>query len=572
VTRWRPPALAEPQLFLILALLIGIFAGLVIVCFRIAIEMAHVHLLGSALQPSPARLFVVLPLAGLLIAAFVEVVSPAIRGSGVNQTKAAVYIYDGYIAFRTVVGKFIASALAIGSGQSLGPEDPSLHMGAGLASAIGRGAGLSRQTLRLIAPVGAAAGLAAAFNSPVTAVLFVLEEVIGTWNAVALGAIVIAAISSVVVQHWFLGDQPLFRVPEAYQTQTIDLAVYAALGLVGGLLSLAFVKLALRLRARAKAGPPWTRWVLPAVAGLFIATVALWFPQVAGAGYEHIDAAIHDQFTWKVLAALAVFKLLTTAASFSSGTPGGLFAPTLFIGAMAGGAVCGAARVVIPGFEGDTGLYALVGMGTLFAGILRAPITSVFMILEVSGSYAIVLPVMISNMVAYVVSRQYQRDSIFDVVARQDGMELPSMEHQREAVIRRVEDAMRPPPIVLPCEIEVQDGVRLAEESAAREMLAHVRPQAWVLVETAALQQLVRDGKGELTVGQVLGFATPLPIVHPDEPLDGALAAIGDAPLLPVVHRAEPSRLVGIVSLSDILSTYRLRRGRSSPPGTGAPL
>jgi hypothetical protein len=148
------------------------------------------------------------------------------------------------------------------------------------------------------------------------------------------------------------------------------------------------------------------------------------------AGYEHIDAAIHDQFTWQMLAALAVFKLLATAASFSSGTPGGLFAPTLFIGAMAGGAVCGAARVVIPGFEGDTGLYALVGMGTLFAGILRAPITSVFMILEVSGSYAIVLPVMISNMVAYVVSRQYQRDSIFDVVARQDGMDLPSMEHR----------------------------------------------------------------------------------------------------------------------------------------------
>jgi chloride channel protein, CIC family len=570
VKGWRPPQLAEPQLFLILALLIGVFAGLLIVCFRIAIEMAHVHLLGSALQPSPARLFLVLPLAGLLIAVFVDLVSPAIRGSGVNQTKAAVYIYDGYIAFRTVLGKFIASALAIGSGQSLGPEDPSLHMGAGLASAIGRGAGLSRQTLRLIAPVGAAAGLAAAFNSPVTAVLFVLEEVIGTWNAVALGAIVISAISSVVVQHWFLGDQPLFRVPEVYQTQTIDLLVYAALGVIGGVLSLAFVKLALRLRAHAKAGPPWTRWGLPAVAGLFIATIALWFPQVAGAGYEHIDAAIHDQFTWQMLAALAVFKLLATAASFSSGTPGGLFAPTLFIGAMAGGAVCGAARVVIPGFEGDTGLYALVGMGTLFAGILRAPITSVFMILEVSGSYAIVLPVMISNMVAYVVSRQYQRDSIFDVVARQDGMELPSMEHRREAVIRRVEDAMRQPPVVLPRELEIKDAVRLAEESATAGMLAHVRPQAWIVVDTTTLQQLVHEGKGTLTVGQVLGLATPLPIVHPDEPLDAALAAIGDAPLVPVVHRAEPSRLVGVVSLADILTTYRLGRKGIHAPGPGA--
>jgi chloride channel protein, CIC family len=189
----------------------------------------------------------------------------------------------------------------------------------------------------------------------------------------------------------------------------------------------------------------------------------------------------------------------------------------------------------------------------------------------VSGSYAIVLPVMISNMVAYVVSRQYQRDSIFDVVARQDGMELPSMEHRREAVIRRVEDAMRLPPVVLPREFEIADAVRLADEGAAADLLAHVRPQAWVLIGTESLRRLVQDGKGTLTIGQTYGFATPLPIVHPDEPLDAALAALGDAPLLPVVHRAEPGRLVGVVSLEDILATYRLGRDTSEgPAGPGA--
>ncbi|HEX6974877.1 MAG TPA: chloride channel protein, partial [Vicinamibacterales bacterium] len=199
------PGLREPQLFLILALLIGVFSGLAVVCFRIAIETSRLWLLGSSLRPSPSRLWVVLPLGGLAVAALVELVFPVVRGSGVNQTKAAVYVYDGYISFRTVIGKFIASALAIGSGQSLGPEDPSLQIGAGLASAFGRATGLSRDKLRLIAPLGAAAGLAAAFNSPITAVLFVIEEVIGTWSAVALGAIVIAAVSSVVVEHLFLG-------------------------------------------------------------------------------------------------------------------------------------------------------------------------------------------------------------------------------------------------------------------------------------------------------------------------------------------------------------------------------
>jgi CIC family chloride channel protein len=560
VRRWRPPQFTEPQLFLVLALLIGVFCGLAIVCFRVAIELVHVHLLGPALWPSPLRLFIVLPLVGLGVAAFVEVVSPAIRGSGVNQTKAAVYVYDGYIAFRVVAGKFVASALAMGSGQSLGPEDPSLHMGAGIASAIGRASGLSRRTLRLIAPVGAAAGLAAAFNSPVTAVLFVLEEVIGTWNAVALGAIVLSAIASVVVQHWFLGDRPLFHVPVYQEAASMDLLVYLALGVAGGILSLVFVKLALHLRLYLKRRPRWTRYVQPAAAGVFIASLAVWYPQVAGTGYEHIDAAIHDQYVWQVLAILAVLKLLATAASFASGTPGGLFAPTLFIGAMAGGAVCGATRALVPGFDGDTGVYVLVGMGTLFAGILRAPITSVFMILEVSGSYSIVLPVMISNTVAYVVSRTYQRDSIFDVVARQDGMDLPSMEHRREAVVRRVEDAMQPPPMVLPRTLEVRDAVKLADESAVQQMLVHIRPQAWVMASAAELQRLVDAGKGHLALGGVLGLATPLPTVHPDEPLDTALAAIGDAPFVPVVHRAEPSRLVGAIGLDDILQAYRQAR------------
>ncbi len=557
MTRWRGPQLAEQHLFLILALLIGVFSGLAVVCFRVAIEAAHVYLLGSSLRPPPLRFFLVLPIAGVVIAAVVELAGQAVRGSGVNQTKAAVYIYDGYIAFRTVIGKFFASALAIGSGQSLGPEDPSLHMGAGIASAFGRAAGLSRNTLRLITPVGAAAGLAAAFNSPITAVLFVIEEVIGTWSAVALGAIILSAISSVIVQHLFLGDQPLFRVPDYHFVNTGELLVFALLGLIGGLVALVFVKLALAMRARAKAQPRWTRWVLPSVAGLFIAVIAVWFPQVAGAGYEHIDDAMHDQYTWQVLGALTFLKLAATAASFSSGTPGGLFAPTLFIGAMLGGAVCGATRAIVPGFEGETGNYALIGMGTMFAGILRAPITSIFMIIEVSGNYSIVLPVMISNTFAYLVSRRYQPNGIFDVIAEQDGIHLPSMEHRREAVVRRVEEAMRPPAMVLPRDISVRDALRLIEESRADEVLAHVRLRVWGHVPVATLAALEAEGKGDLAVGSVLALVEPLPVVHPDEALDAALAALGDRPLLPVVHRGDPGRLVGVVSTQDILRAYR---------------
>jgi len=500
-----------------------------------------------------------MPLAGLLIGVIVELVFPAVRGSGVNQTKAAVYIYDGHIPFRTVAGKFVASALGIGSGQSLGPEDPSLQIGAGIASACGRGAALSRERLRLIAPLGAAAGLAAAFNSPITAVLFVIEEVLGTWSAVALGGIVLAAVSSVVVAHLFLGDQPLFRVPAYHLEHTGELAVYAVLGIVGGIAALVFVKLALRLRPRMRALPRWTRFVQPAAAGLLIAVAAIWFPQVTGAGYEYIDQAMHDQYVWQVLALLAVLKILTTVTSFAAGTPGGLFAPTLFIGAMLGGAVCGATRAVAPWFDGSTGIYALIGMGTLFAGILRAPITSVFMILEVSGNYSIVLPVMVSNMIAYLISRKYQREAIFDVLAAQDGLSLPSMEQQRESMVHRVEDAMRPAPNCLNGDDSIADALARASGPPDGHVLVRVRDGSWRMTSRGLLERFVTDGKADLALGSALGLATPLPLIHPDHALDVALRRLGEYPFLPVVHRADPRRLVGIIGVEDILGSYRRR-------------
>jgi len=361
-------SLREEQFFLLLAVLIGIGSGLAVVCFRMCIEFLHLKLLGTGLQPSVPRVFLAPMLAGLVIAALVIRFFPRARGSGVNQTKAALYIYDGYIPMPTVIGKFVTSALAIGSGQSLGPEDPALQIGAGLASALGRRLKLSREKLRLIAPVGAAAGLAAAFNAPITAVLFVIEEVIGRWTAGILGAVVLSAISSAVVARWFLGDEALFRVPAYHLEHPIELLAYASLGVIGGFASLIFVKYIAFLRPRLRQYPSWTQYFQPAAAGLLVGFIGIKFPQVMGAGYTYIDQAMHEQYTWQVLAVLGALKILTTGLSFSSGTPGGLFAPTLFMGAMIGGAVGMAERQIVPYLAIPVGAYALVGMGTLFAG------------------------------------------------------------------------------------------------------------------------------------------------------------------------------------------------------------
>jgi chloride channel protein, CIC family len=546
----------EERFFLVLSVFIGIFSGLAVVCFRFAIDWCRIYLLGSGSVLSPIRLVLAPSLAGLVIAALVIHVFPLARGSGVNQTKAALFIYNGYVPMRTAIGKFITSALAIGSGHSLGPEDPSLQIGAGLASALGRRLRLSRDRMRLMAPVGAAAGLAAAFNAPISAVLFVIEEVIGRWTAGILGSVVLSAVSSVVIMRWFLGSEPLFRIPTVHLEKPSELIAYAVLGIIGGLASVAFSSGIVNLRPRFKALPRWTEYFQPAIAGLLIGLIALLgAPQVMGAGYTYIDEAMHGQFTWQMLGILAGLKIIATLLSFVSGTPGGMFAPTLFIGAMLGAAVEGAERFILPHLSGSQGTYALVGMGVLFAGFLRAPMTSVFMVLEVSGNYSIILPVIVANTLAYVISRALQPMAIFDVLTRQDGLDLPSMEEQREEGILRVEDAMRPPNSALLDAQDLLDDVFLDEESP-EVLLVRMNPTGWSSVTRQEIETMIREGKGHLTLGSIL-TRRQIPFLHPDHPLDTALRHIDRWPLVPVVCRADFRKLEGVITQDDVLKRYR---------------
>ena len=548
----------EERFFLILSVFIGVFSGLAVVCFRFAIEWCRIYLLGSGTELSTLRLFLAPALAGLVIAVLAIHFFPLARGSGVNQTKAALYIFNGYIPFRTAIGKFITSALAIGAGFSLGPEDPSLQIGACIASAIGQRMRLSRDRMRLIAPVGAAAGLAAAFNAPISAVLFVIEEVIGRWTAGILGSVVLSAISSVVVMRWFLGSESLFRIPPVELKRPSELIAYAILGIVGGVASVVFGAGITYFRPKFKGMAPWTQYLQPAVAGLLIGLIGyLGAPQVMGAGYEYMDEAIHGHFTWQFLAILAALKILATLLSFVSGTPGGMFAPTLFIGAMLGAAVGGAEHAILPHFTFSPGTYALVGMGVLFAGFLRAPMTSVFMVLEVSGNYSIIVPVIVANTFAYVIARALQPIPIFDALTRQDGLELPSMEEQREENILRVEDAMQPPTGPVIDGGGAADGAALIFERTEKDVvLVRLQPQGWSNISRDEVATLIKEGKGAEPIGTILENRH-VPALHPDHPLDMSLRYVDRWQMVPVVNRANLRELEGVITQRDVLERYR---------------
>jgi CIC family chloride channel protein len=572
----------EERVFLVLSIFIGVISGLLVVSFRMAIEWLSVLLLGSSPQPHQPRLIFIPALAGLVIALFARFVFPDVRGSGINQTKAALYIHNGYISFRTVIGKFLLSALAIGSGHSLGPEDPSLQIGAGVASLISRRFDMSKEKLRIFAPIGAAAGLAAAFNAPISAILFVIEEVIGQWSAAVLGSIVLSAVSSVVVARSFWGPEPMFRIPAVTLRDSRELLAYAVLGVAGGFAALLFAKSLSYLRPRLRSQPEWSQMLQPALAGLLVGGIGYFgLTQVMGAGYQAIDQAMHSQFAWKMLLVLALFKIIATTLSFSSGTPGGMFAPTLFIGAMLGAAVGSFEKIYFPHLTGSIGSYALVGMGVLFAAFLRAPLTSVFMVLEVSGNYSIVLPVILANTIAYLISRGLQPVPIFEEFTHQDGLYLPSMEELREESNLRLEDALQPVTVpVMQGSETIADAARFFAQyeisKATPVVLVQCSDGLWYAAKKEELETVFSNStaanSGEShadeaqepaqTIEEHLG-AERTPILFPDLPLSSALPHFHRWPLLPVTNRAMRGSLEGVVSLQDVLNRYQQQRGRS---------
>jgi CIC family chloride channel protein len=337
------------------------------------------------------------------------------------------------------------------------------------------------------------------------------------------------------------------------------------LGIVGGVASVIFAKSIGYLRPRLKALPRWTQYFQPALAGLLVGLIGfLGFPQVMGAGYGSMDEAMHGQYAWKVLALLAVFKIIATTVSFVSGTPGGMFAPTLFIGAMLGGVE----HIFFPHLTGSTGTYVLVGMGVLFAGFLRVPMTSVFMVLEVSGNYEIIVPVIVANTFSYLVSRGLQTVPIFDMLTRQDGLILPSLEEDREEAILRVEDAMLPvPTTVLSAQDYVDANFRRVQDSTESAFLVRMHPSGWNITTREKLQRLYQEGKGELTLASVLS-AQSLPSLYPDLPLDSAIRYVNDYSLIPVVNRADSRRLEGVVSRDSVFRKYGGRSAVEVPSAT----
>lgn len=547
----------EEQVFLVLTLLIGAVVGATVVAFILLTER-----FGARLYPSGGAAWrrLLVPVTGSLGMGYLLFrYFPDARGSGVPQTKAALFAREGRITLGTVMGKFFCTSATLASGIPLGREGPAVQVGAGIASVLGRKLGLRPEKVKALLPIGAAAAVAAAFNTPLAAVLFALEEVVGDLHAPVLGSVVLASATSWAMLRLLLGNDPLFQVPQYQLVHPVEFGVYAVLGVVGGLVSVAFTKLLLGMRKRFLRFPRKTVWFQPLAGGLMVGLMGWFVPQVLGVGYKHVGEALNGGMALRLMVLLLILKLLAVTTSYASGNAGGIFGPSLFLGAMLGGIVGNVAHALLPTYVATPGVYALVGMGTAFAGIVRAPMTSVVMIFEITRDYAIIVPLMISNLVSLFISKRLQREPIYEALAHQDGIHLPKTETRQMEGQRRVIQIMRTATEILGADITVQEAIEKAHSSQFHAWPVSDERGVVGIVTLTMLEKALAERSTTKRLSELVE-SVEFPHVHVDQSLALALERMGAAQLdiLPVVSRADVHTLEGIVTLQDLFSSYGL--------------
>jgi len=427
---------AEQIYIVLLAVAIGVLGGFAAIGFRLLIDLVQ---LGAWRQSSytldylaalPFWWKILAPaLGGLVVGLITTRFAREARGHGVPEVMESVALHGGRMRPRVVIAKLFASGISIGSGGSVGREGPIVQIGSALGSTVGQWLKVDMRRLRTLVGCGAAAGIAATFNAPVAGALFAVEVILGDFGVAQFSPIVISSVAATVISRHFLGDFPAFEVPAYTLEHPSELLAYAGLGILAGFVALAFI------RTLYKSEDAFERLALPlpiraAFGGTLIGLIGVWAPQIFGVGYEAIGEALHGRLIWQFMLILVALKILAVSITIGSGGSGGVFAPSLFIGAMLGGAVGTLVSQIWPTGTELTGAYALVGMGAVVGATTHAPITAILIIFEMTGDYKIILPLMISCIIATLLATRLQRGSIYTMKLLRRGVDI----HRGKAV------------------------------------------------------------------------------------------------------------------------------------------
>jgi chloride channel protein, CIC family len=553
---------SETTVLLATALLVGATTGLAAVLFIRLIDLAAAFFFGpvkNTLGFLGSYAIIAIPaLGGLLAGPLIARFAPEAKGHGVPEVMKAIALEGGRIRAQVVAIKALASAACIGSGGSAGREGPIVQIGSALGSVTGQLFNLSEERIRNLVACGAAAGIAAVFNAPIAGTVFAMEVILGEFTSGYFASVVISAVSAGIVSRAILGDHPAFSIPTYSLTSPWEIGFFVVLGLLAPLVAYVFVTALYWMEDRFD---PWSfpMALKPAVGGGLTGIVGVFAPLALGPGLVGIASALHGDLALGTMAMLVLAKILTTSFTLGSGNSGGVFAPSLFMGAMLGGAFGTLVHDWWPSITSTSGAYALVGMAAVFAAAAHAPITAVLIVFEMSGDYRLILPLMLATVISTLVSERLRRDSIYSLKLSRQGIHLEQGRDIDVMQAVQVRDAMTTDLDTVSVDLSLADL-----EQAFMESHHHGFPvvdEQGELCGIVTIQDLenARE-RGNLDAIRVRDIATASPLtVFPDEPVWVALKRLGarDVGRLPVVDRDHPRRLVGIVRRADVVRAYQ---------------
>jgi chloride channel protein, CIC family len=561
--RFPLSGLAEKTPFLVsLSLCIGVGAGFGAYGFRwlIGFVQSVFWQHGGALFPwAPLSTLLIPAAGGALVGPLVYFLARETKGHGVPEVMLAVAEEQGRMRFRVVFVKALASALCIGSGGSAGREGPIVQIGSALGSTLGQLAKVPVEIVRTLVAAGAAGGIAATFNAPIAGVFFSLEVILRDFSARAFSLVVLASVTATVISRALLGQSPAFFVPPYELLSPWELLFYASLGVLAALVARAFTWSLYRCEDLFDAWR-FPEYLKPVIGGLCVGAVGLVFPQVFGVGYDTLEVALRGHLTLVLMGGLLLAKIAATSLTLGSGGSGGVFSPSLFMGAMLGGAIGSVFRALFPTITAPSGAYALVGMGAVFAAAAQTPISSILILFEMTGDYRIILPLMTAVGISSLVSHFLSRETIYTIKLRRRGIDILAPPRADPLALIRVADVMVHPVVTL------DEGLPL------RAILDYVRQHPFTsfpvidgdgglvgILGYGELREVLTSEHSEETLKARDLMRSPAPVCYSDETLTEVMERfrVTGAGRLPVVSRENPTRLLGVISHSDLIAAYQ---------------
>ncbi|MDH5695651.1 MAG: chloride channel protein [Dehalococcoidia bacterium] len=554
---------------LILSILVGVIAGFGAVIFRWLISNFQSLFFGGGANYLGflGQYYIILipAVGGLIVGLLVHFGAREAKGHGVPEVMKAVAVGGGRIRPRVAVIKSLASSICIGSGGSVGREGPIVQIGSSFGSAIGQWLRLPDEWLRTLVACGAAGGISATFNTPIGGVFFAMEVILGRFVTPRFGFVVISSVVADFVAHAFLGSQPSFSVVPYSMVSYWEILPYVVLGILAALAAVAFIRLLYKCEDIFDA---WhiPGYLKPAIGGIAIGLIGLYSYDLFGVGYGgvfwisrmSVDQALVGEIALQSLIILLLLKIIATSLTLGSGGSGGIFAPSLFIGAMLGGALGTVAHQLFPSLTASSGAYALVGMAAVFAGATRAPITAIIMLFEMTRDYMIILPLMIAVVISLLVSRSLSRESIYTLKLVRRGIDIRELEQTSPLRKITVAEAMtRDFPTVLPTMLISDLATKLRRTGHHGFPVVDKNGKFVGVVTIFDVETAMSEGGSpNLTVDDIASKSVV--VAHPDEYIHDVFVKLGtrDVGRIPVVDRDNPRRLLGVLRRHDVLTAY----------------